>query len=120
MRNFRELVIWQKAMGVARKGYRLTATFPKEEKYELTSQLNRALVSIPSNISEGCSRSSDADFARFLEIAQGSAFEVETQLILASDFKYIKEELLSELLEELHYLQRQINKLITIVRTNRR
>ena len=116
MRNFRELVIWQKAMGVARKGYKLTANFPKEEKYGLTSQLNRALVSIPSNISEGCSRSSDADFARFLEIAQGSAFEVETQLILACDFKYIKEEVLSEILEELHYLQRQINKLITIVR----
>ena len=120
MRNFRELVIWQKAMVIVRKGYKLTAKFPKEEKYGLTSQINRALVSIPSNISEGCSRSSDADFARFLEIAQGSAFEVETQLILASDFKYIKEEVLSELLEELHYLQRQINKLITIVRKNRR
>jgi len=119
MRNFRELVIWQKAMAIVRRVHKLTGSFPKEERYELTSQLNRALVSMPSNISEGCSRSSDADFARFLEIALGSAFEVETHLILSCDYEYITEEALSELLEELHYLQRQINKLITIVRRNR-
>ena len=116
MRNFRELVIWQKAMTIARSTYKLTANFPKDERYGLTSQVNRAVVSIPSNIAEGCSRTSHADFARFLEIAQGSAFEVETQLILACDLKYIKEDVFSELLEEIQYLQRQINKLITITR----
>lgn len=118
MRNFRELIVWQKAKLIAVNGYRHTANFPNDERYGLTSQLNRALVSIPSNIAEGCSRKSDMDFARFLEIAQGSAFEVETQLLLAFEFKYIKQDALSEMLEDLHYLQRQINKLISVVRRN--
>ena len=78
--------------------------------------MHRAAVSIPSNIAEGCSRRSEFDFARFLEMAQGSAFEVETQLILANDIGYIQDKSLTKLLEELHSLQRQINKLITVIR----
>lgn len=119
MRNFRELVIWQKAMSVAKDIYKITNDFPANERYGLSSQIQRAAISIPSNIAEGCSRKSDADFARFLEMAQGSAYEVETQLMLANDFGYIKVDFFSILLEEINYLQRQINKLITIVRTNK-
>ena len=119
MRNFRELVIWQKAMSVAKDIYKLTNDFPANERYGLSSQIQRAAISIPSNIAEGCSRRSDADFARFLEMAQGSAFEVETQLLLANDFGYIKVDFFSSLIEEIHYLQRQINKLITIIRTKK-
>lgn len=118
MRNFRELVIWQRARGLVKVIYQTTATFPSNERYALCSQIQRAAVSIPSNIAEGCSRKSEIDFARFLEIAQGSAFEVETQLILANDIGYLQNNLLIELLEELHSLQRQINKLITVIRNN--
>ena len=116
MRNFRELFIWQNAMEIAKSTYKLTGNFPTHERYGLSSQIQRAAVSVPSNIAEGCSRKSDVDFARFLEIAQGSAFEVETQLILANEFGYIKENAFIELIEELNYLQKQINKLITVVR----
>ena len=120
MRNFRELVIWQKAMNVVKDIYKLTNDFPAKERYGLSSQIQRAAISIPSNIAEGCSRKSDADFARFLEMAQGSAFEVETQLLLANDFDYISEDFFSKLLEEIHCLQKQINKLITVVRKQSR
>ena len=109
MRNFRELIIWQKARGLVKDIYQITANFPAKERYALCSQIQRAAVSIPSNIAEGCSRRSEIDFARFLEIAQGSAFEVETQLILDNDIGYLQNKSLTELLEELHSLQRQIN-----------
>ena len=76
MRNFRELMIWQKAMDIVFHIYELTALLPKDETYGLKTQLQRAAVSIPSNIAEGCSRNSESDFKRFLEIAIGSAFEL--------------------------------------------
>jgi four helix bundle protein len=69
--------------------YSITSTFPAEERFGLISQLQRATISIPSNIAEGASRSSTKDFGRFLEIAVGSAFEVETQLLIACDLGYI-------------------------------
>ena len=116
MRNFRELVIWQNARSLVKDIYQITDNFPTKERYGLCSQIQRAAVSIPSNIAEGCSRRSEIDFARFLEIAQGSAFEVETQLILAKDIGYLQEKSLNDLLKEIHLLQKQINKLITIIR----
>ena len=118
MRNFREFEIWQKARKLVKDIYQVTDNFPAKERYGLNSQIQRAAVSIPSNIAEGCSRRSEVDFARFLEIAQGSAFEVETQLILANDIGYLQDALLTDLLKELHSLQRQINKLITVIRRN--
>lgn len=78
MRNFKELKIWQKGFEVAVKSFKLTASFPKEEKYGITSQITRAAVSIPSNIAEGSSRSSEKDYNRFLELSLGSTFELET------------------------------------------
>ena len=116
MRNFRELVIWQKARSLVKDIYLITDNFPTKERYGLCSQIQRAAVSIPSNIAEGCSRRSEIDFARFLEIAQGSAFEVETQLILAKDIGYLQDKSLTDLLIEIHSLQKQINKLITVIR----
>ena len=80
MRNFRELKIWQKGIDIVVEIYVLTALLPAEEKYGLKSQLQRAVISIPSNIAEGCSRESDPDFKKFLEYAIGSAFEIETSL----------------------------------------
>ena len=90
--NFKELQVWQKAMDLAVFTYQLTGYFPKEEKYGLISQIQRAAVSIPSNIAEGSGRVSDKDFQRFISIAMGSSFELETQVILAFRFKYITEE----------------------------
>lgn len=116
MRNFRKLEIWNNAILYAKKVYEITDTFPDKEKFGLISQLRRAVVSIPSNIAEGSSRKTEPDFARFLEIAQGSSFELETQLIIAKEINYINDQQLLELLSELTILQKQINQLITVLR----
>jgi four helix bundle protein len=90
MRNFRNLEIWKRSIELSKEIYRITSHFPAEERYGITSQMQRASVSIASNIAEGASRKSEVDFARFLEMAIESAFEVETQLIIACGIGYIK------------------------------
>ncbi|MFW0738718.1 four helix bundle protein [Flavobacterium sp. N502536] len=97
MHQFKELLIWKKSRLFCSKIYSATANFPSEEKFGITNQLRRASVSIASNIAEGSSRNSNKDFARFLEIAIGSAYEVETQLLISSDLGFINEENLTEL-----------------------
>ena len=87
MEDFRDLTVWQRAMELAAMVYALTKTFPAEELYGLTSQLRRASVSIASNIAEGRGRGSDGEFRQFLNIAQGSTYEVQTQLLLAKQIK---------------------------------
>ena len=104
MKNFKELKIWQKGIKIATNCFRLTSSFPKEEKFGLISQLNRACVSIPSNIAEGSSRNSSKDYNRFIQISLGSCFEAETQLLIAIELNFgnpasIKE-LLSQIIEE--------------------
>lgn len=94
--NFKELMVWQKAMELAAFVYELTNRFPKEEKYGLTSQIQRCAVSIPSNIAEGSGRASNKDFQRFIAISMGSSFELETQVMPAFRFKYISEAQLTE------------------------
>ena len=89
MRDFRELKVWQKAHQLVLAVYRTTGEFPKEEAYGMTSQSRRASASIPANIAEGCARATDADFARFLQNALGSASELEYHLILARDLGYL-------------------------------
>lgn len=83
MRSYEDLVVWQKAMLLAKMVYLLQRELPKEEVYGLGDQIRRAVVSVPSNIAEGFGRGSDAEFNRFLSIARGSLFEVKTQLQLA-------------------------------------
>ncbi len=89
MKDFRNLKVWELSHKVALEIYSLTIAFPKEEMYGLTSQIRRASASIPTNISEGCGRDSDADFRRFIQIAFGSACEVEYLLILANELKIL-------------------------------
>lgn len=104
MHQFKDLLIWKKSRLFCSKIYSATANFPNEEKFGITNQLRRAAVSIPSNIAEGSSRNSNKDFARFLEIAIGSAYEVETQLLISSDLGFINEEStieLTNMLEEI-------------------
>jgi len=92
MNRFKELKVWQKSMQLCKEVYSITKEMPKTELYGLISQLNRAVVSIPSNIAEGSSRDSNKEFAYFLSIAQGSVYEVETQLILIQNIKLVKKE----------------------------
>src|SRR2546426_6254710 len=91
MQGFRRLNVWEKARELTLEVYRITAPFPKEELYALTSQLKRAASSIAANIAEGCGRGSDADFGRFLLISMGSASELEYHLLLARDLKFLSE-----------------------------
>lgn len=85
MRDFRQLKVWEKSHRLTLGVYKATATFPRPELYGLTSQIRRACVSVPANIAEGCGRSGEAELARFLDIAMGSASELEYHLILAHD-----------------------------------
>ena len=92
MHNFRELKIWQEAMEITKLTFKLSKKFPSSEMYGLTSQINRSAVSIPSNIAEGAGRNSNKEFSQFLNIAMGSCFELETQIILSFEFNYIKKD----------------------------
>jgi len=116
VRNFRNLDVWKRSVEFTKEVYLLTSQFPNNEKFGLSSQLQRASVSIASNIAEGSSRRSEADFARFLEISMGSAFEVETQLVIAEQLNYLSEKRLQELLDTLAVIQKQINNLISRLR----
>ncbi|MCF6171885.1 MAG: four helix bundle protein [Bacteroidales bacterium] len=116
MRNFREFDIWKRSIQLAKNIYQLTEKLPNSEKYGLASQIQRAAVSIASNIAEGASRRSEVDFARFIEIALGSAFEVETQLLLMKELNYITESNYKSQLEDLNTLQKMMNKLLTKIR----
>jgi four helix bundle protein len=92
MSNFRNLLIWQKAMTLVTQIYKFTKKFPKDELFGLTSQIRRCSISIPSNIAEGYGRSSDPEMLRFLNIATGSLFELQTQLEIAFNIEYIDRE----------------------------
>ena len=101
MKNFKVLKIWQKGIRIAIDCFKITSTFPTNEKFGLISQLNRACVTIPSNIAEGSSRSSDKDYNRFIEIALGSCLEVETQLLIAKELGFGDSELVKNLIKEI-------------------
>lgn len=89
--SFENLLVWQKSRVLAKEIYKLTATFPKEELFGITSQMRRCSISIPSNLAEGSSRRTSKDKARFTEIAFGSGLELLNQLIIALDLNYIEE-----------------------------
>ena len=91
MQDFRKLAVWRKAHELTTRLYLLTASFPREEVYGLTSQIRRAASSVPANIAEGCGRGGSAELARFLRIAVGSASELEYHLLLARDLHYLAE-----------------------------
>ena len=92
MRNFRKYEVWQLSHKLVLKVYELTSEFPSSEKFQLVTQMQRAAYSIPANFSEGCGRHSDKDFNRFIQIALGSAHELEYFFILAKDLDFISEE----------------------------
>tara|TARA_R110002049_G_scaffold307520_1_gene508198 strand:+ start:7447 stop:7803 length:357 start_codon:yes stop_codon:yes gene_type:complete len=118
MRNFRKLEIWKNGIGIVKQVYLLSQSFPPEEKFGLRSQITRASVSIPSNIAEGCSRNSDIEFKRFLEIAMGSLFEIETQLIISQELDFISENELKYIFELLDKEAKMINSLINTIKNS--
>lgn len=110
MHRFKDLEVWKLSRQFCSQIYLVTANFPDNEKFGLTNQLRRASVSVPSNIAEGCSRSSNKDFSRFLEIAIGSIYEIETQLLIAFDLGYINQGKLNELLYNLDVIVKMTSK----------
>ena len=107
MHNYNNLQIWQLAMDLVEEIYKLTASFPIEEKFGMVSQMTRAAVSIPSNIAEGAGRNSDKDFAHFISIAIGSLYELNTQIVLSERLGYIDQSQSQELQKKLDNLQRK-------------
>ena len=109
MRNFRELEIWKEGLDLVKEIIELIESLPSSEKFGLRAQISRAAVSIPSNIAEGCSRTSSKELIRYLNISLGSSFELETQLILVKKLSHLKGEDTDLLLRSLNKLQRRIS-----------
>jgi len=116
MHNFKELKVWQNSRQLVKEVYDLSASFPSTEKYGLVSQLRRCTVSIPTNIAEGSGRNTGKDFAQFLNISLGSAYELETLIILCFDVGLINQDQLSNVLVKLEEIQKMIFGLIKTIR----
>jgi four helix bundle protein len=112
MKDFRTLKVWQKCHSLALDVYKETLTFPKDELYGITSQLRRAASSIPANIAEGCGRGSNKDFARFLQIAFGSASETEYFFILCYDLNFIPETKYRDYLDSIIEIKKMLSALM--------
>ena len=111
--------MWQKGHLLVLAVYKATASFPREEQYGLTSQIRRSAASIPSNIAEGCGRSGDAELARFLQIAIGSASELEYQLLLARELNFVSEAEHRQLWDDVTEVKRMLSSLIQKLKADR-
>lgn len=116
VKSYKDLLIWQKGLEIVSNIYKLVEEFPKDELYALTSQMKRASISIPSNIAEGYGRSSTQSYISFINISRGSLFELETQLIIANELKFVKNQdlyntIIEQILEESKMMNSFINKL---------
>lgn len=108
MHNFRQLQIWKEGRVLVKEIYIMLKLFPEAEKFGLISQISRCAISVPSNIAEGSSRSSDKEFSHFLSIALGSLFELETQLLISADLGYLSSEQTDSLILNIVQLQKKI------------
>jgi len=108
MRDFRKLQVWEKAHQMALAVYKATAHFPRTEIYGLVSQIRRAAVSIPTNIAEGCGRDGEAELGRFMQIAMGSASELEYELVLAHELGYISHDERAQLSHDIEEIKRML------------
>jgi four helix bundle protein len=116
MEDFKDLVVWSKAHHLTLAVYQKTRTFPREEMYGLTSQVRRASASIGANIAEGCGRRSDGEMKRFLQIARGSASELEYHLLLARDLRFLRVDEFKDLEEKILEVQRMLASLVQRLR----
>lgn len=117
MRDFRELKVWERSHRLTLATYKATAMFPREELYGLTSQIRRSCAAIPANIAEGCGRGSNADLARFLQIALGSASELEYHLLLARDLYFLDKPDHERITGELTEIKRMLTAFIKSLKT---
>ena len=117
VKTHKDLDVWKKAMSFVTELYKITATFPKDERYGLTSQMRRAAVSIPSNISEGAARQSNKEFIQFLYIALGSNVEIETQLNIARNLNFINDETFEKMDDNQNEISRMLMGLIKYRKT---
>ncbi|MDA3953161.1 MAG: four helix bundle protein [Bacteroidales bacterium] len=117
MHNFKELIVWQKARKLVKEVYVVVKNFPEDEKYGIISQIKRASISIPANIAEGAGRNTNKDFGRFLDIATGSSFELETLIILSLDLDFLKESDYSDLIKDIEEIQKMIYSLKTRIQS---
>jgi len=112
LKNYRDLIVWQKSYDLCLHVYKTTHNFSKEEKYSLVSQMRRSAVSIPSNIAEGYGKKTTPDYLRSLYIAYGSSCELETQILLSGDLGYIEKKVLEILENKIKEVERMLNSLI--------
>lgn len=112
MNDFRKLKVWQKAVDLATRIYKMTDKYPKREVYGLTSQIRRSVISISSNIAEGAGRRSKKEFRQFLDISTGSCYELETQLTISQNLNYIDSDVFNEFKKALADIQKMIYALI--------
>lgn len=117
MRNFKELDVWKDSMMLVKDIYEVTESLPNTEKFGLKSQIARCVVSIPANIAEGCAKDSQKDFVRYLQISLGSAFELETHLLICNNLSFIIGKDFELLNERISILQKRINSLIKYSKT---
>ena len=119
MKDFRSLKVWERAHALTLVIYKATQAFPKQELYSLTNQIQRAAVSVPANIAEGCGKDSDAELKRYFLIAMGSASELEYLLLLAHDLGYLQESIYQLMQNELVETRKMLNAFIQRLKTNR-
>ena len=112
MKTYRDLIVWQKSMQLVTQIYVLTRKLPKEETYSLINQIRRSCISIPSNIAEGYGRNSTNDYLRFLQIATGSLYELQTQLEICLNLKYLPKKVFEEVFEQSREIERMLSSLI--------
>lgn len=112
MKGFKDLEVWEKSHHFVEDIYQVSGSFPDDEKFGLTSQIKRSAVSIPSNIAEGCGRNTDSDFARFLQIAMGSASECQYQIYLAHDLGYLSSKEYENLNESISEIKRMLSSFL--------
>jgi len=111
MKDFRTLLVWQRSHALVLEIYRVTGRFPGDEAFGLKAQLRRAAASVPTNIAEGCGRGGDSDFARFVQIALGSASETEYHLLLAKDLGYLGDREHDDMTQEIQEVKRMLTGL---------
>jgi len=117
MKDFREMQVWRKGHKLALEIYKLTAKFPKEENYGLSSQIRRAAVSIPTNVAEGCGRGSTKELKHFLRISMGSASEVEYQILLSYELRYMDRKTYDNLNSDIQEIKKMLSSYIVKIRS---